>query len=285
MPSRAKGRSRPKQSKTCCPGRVTALCLRVRNCLWKLCLRSCCQLEKPEPYCTEMTDVIEGEPPLCEETEEQQETQNVCSDAPYLLVSEERYRGGLPAQAGGCCNRKGHRVRLVVSGYHLHGDIVLHRPPQSPQLAEHTAPAPQSSPQPEGTAEVARAAEGPLPSTPPPAQPENLQNMTMRFLDHSQTLISHVSDEGSKFLRGYSLTELNRLHESQHPGNAQCGFLSLPSVYHHPLYSRFVVMFSVMCSSEQYPSIVADEKLLDAAAAVCASKIQITGALAIPVKM
>ncbi|XP_060028218.1 uncharacterized protein LOC132532853 [Erinaceus europaeus] len=174
MPSRAKGRSRPKQSKACCPGRVTALCLRVRNCLWKLCLRSCCQLEKPEPYCTE-TDVIEGEPSLCEETEQQQETQNVCSDAPYLLVSEERYRGGLPAQAGGCCNRKGHRVRLVVSGYHLHGDIVLHRPPQSPQLAEHTAPAPQSSPQPEGTAEVARAAEGPLPSTPPPAQPENLQ--------------------------------------------------------------------------------------------------------------
>ncbi|XP_060047894.1 uncharacterized protein LOC132538747 [Erinaceus europaeus] len=132
-------------------------------------------LQRPQPYCTEVTDVIEGEPPLCEETEEQQETQNVCNDAPYLLVSEERYRGGLPAQAGGCCPRKGNRVRLVVSGNHLHGDIVLHRPPKSPRLAEHTAPAPQSSPQPEGTAEMARAAEGPLPSTPPPAQAPSLQ--------------------------------------------------------------------------------------------------------------
>ncbi|XP_060028228.1 uncharacterized protein LOC132532863 [Erinaceus europaeus] len=175
MPSRAKRRSRHKQSKACFPGRVSALCFRVRNCLWKLCLGSCCQLEKPQQYCTETTDVIEGEPPLCEEIEEQQEAQNVCSDAPYLLVSEERYRGGLPAQAAGCCNRKGHRVRLVVSGNHLHGDIVLHRPPQSPRPAEHTAPAPQSSPQPEGTAEMARAAEGPLPSTLPPAQPASLQ--------------------------------------------------------------------------------------------------------------
>ncbi|XP_060028219.1 uncharacterized protein LOC132532854 [Erinaceus europaeus] len=176
MLSRAKGRSSPKLSKACCPSRATGLCLRDRNCLCLcpvLCLCSCCHLEKPQPYCTETTDVIKGEPPLCEESEEEQETESVCSDIPYLLVSEERYRGGLPAQAAGCCLRKGRRVHLVVSENHLHGDIVLHRPPQSPWPTEHTAP--QCSLLPEGTAEMARAAEGPLPSTLFPAQPAGLQ--------------------------------------------------------------------------------------------------------------